>query len=320
VGSGLDGASSLVLEALQYGMAPGPEPFDGAASPLGMDAESLLREARRLRRAGIIRRIGISLHPRSLGGASALVLAAVPGDRAMEYARVVSSSSGGRSKHSYVRSFPRYNLWFTYRARGPESLLEEIGGLLSPLGVDDYVVLTTARVCKLSVKYDLERGTSWSQPGVLPEDPPLLGELGVDRALARRLQDLPVSRRPFRELAAEVGETEEGLLDLVGEMFSRGAAVDFGAVLDPEAIGFRHGAVVMGSGGAAECERVATLAPEATHAILREPAGGARWDLRVYFVIQARRREDVEAAAGRAAELAGIEERELAYGEGGITL
>ncbi len=306
----------LLLEGLQYGARPGPEPFDEVASALGLGVEEVLREARRLREAGALRRFGFSFNPASLGGASALVLASVPRERAMEYARMISSI--GRSKHSYVRSFPRYNLWFTYRAANEEVLREEVGSLLSRLGVGDAVVLATRRTCKLSVKYDLERGTSWSPPGVLRPDPPRLGELGMDGGLARGLQDLPLSRRPFRELASRIGETEEGLLDLVQEAASRGTVADFGAVLEPEAVGIRHGAVVMGKGGEEECEALAREVPEATHAILREPVEG-RWDLRVYFVVHARNRADSDALVDRAQRLAGIEGAEAAYGEGGFT-
>ncbi|MGC9116809.1 MAG: hypothetical protein ACP5ID_04320 [Conexivisphaera sp.] len=307
----------LLLDSLQYSMEPGPEPFDAAAESLGVDAELLVRDARRLREGGAIRRIGVSLNSRALGGASALVVAAVPPERALEYARAISSR--GRSKHSYVRSFPGYNLWFTYRAPDPDALLREVGSLMSSMGVRDWIVLATARAFKLSVKYDLERGVSWSPPAVIRPDPPTLGDLGIDRSIVRRLEDLPISRRPLREAAADVGETEEGLADVLEELLSRGVAVDFGAVLEPEAVGIRHNAVIMGEGGEAECEAIARWAPEATHVILREPLG-AEWRMRAYLVVHARRREDVEAAAARAAELSGLGEMAVAYGEGGFTV
>ncbi len=309
-------AEALVLNSLQYDVAPSAEPFDAAAEALKVDVELLLREARALKGAGVIRRFGVSFNSAALPGVGALVLAAVPPDRAMDYARIISSR--GRSKHSYVRSFPRYNLWFTYRAPDPEALRREVHDLLSSLGVREWVALRTSRVYKLSVKYDLERGTSWAPPGTLNPDPPKLGDLGVDRDLAKRLEDVPISRRPFREIGMEVGETEEGLLDLVGELFSSGAAADFGAVLEPERVGMRHNAVVMGRGGGRECEAVAMGVPEATHVVLREPLDGD-WDLRAYFVIHSRDRRDSESIAGRAARIAGLGEYEAAYGEGGFT-
>ncbi|MFP3282638.1 MAG: hypothetical protein RXP97_00975 [Nitrososphaeria archaeon] len=308
---------ALIMNSLQYDVSVGPEPFDGAAEALNVDVDDILRGARRLKEGGAVRRFGVSFNSMALGGAAALVLAAVPPDRALDYARIISSS--GRSKHSYVRSFPGYNLWFTYRAASADALRKDVDGVLSSLGVDDRVVLATSRTYKLSVKYDLERGTSWSPPGILRADPPTLGELGVTREIARRLEDLPISRRPFRELAASVGDTEEGLLDLVEGLLEKGVVADFGAILEPGAVGIRRNAVVMGRGGGPECEALSREVPEATHVVLREPLDG-HWDLRAYFVVHARDGARVESIVERAARLAGIDEYKIAYGEGGFTV
>jgi len=313
----LSPADVLMLNALQYDARPVAEPFDVAAAALGIDVDLLVREARRFEDAGIMRRFGVSFNSAAFGGAGALVLAAVPPERAMEYAEAISSR--GRSKHSYVRSFPGYNLWFTYRATGADALRKEVRSLLSSLGVRDWVILRTSRVYKLSVKYDLERGTSWAPPSLLRPDPPKLAELGIDRELARGLENLSISRRPFRELAVDFGETEEGLLDLVDELFSRGVAADFGAVLEPEPVGMRYNAVVMGHGGEQECETIARRIPEATHVVLREPIDGS-WDLRTYFVVHSRDRADSESIVDRAGRIADMGKYNVAYSEGGFTV
>ena len=310
-------ADALVLNALQYDARPTAEPFDAAAGALEIDVDLLVKDARRFEEAGVMRRFGVSFNSAAFGGVSALVLAEVPPDRAMEYARIISSR--GRSKHSYVRSFPKYNLWFTYRAADVDALGKEVREMLSSLGIRDWVILGTSRVYKLSVKYDLERGTSWASPGLLRPNPPRLTELGIERRLAKRLEDLPISRRPFRELAMDLGETEEGLLDLVDELFSRGVAADFGAVLEPESVGIQHNAVVMGRGRERECETLAGRIPEATHVVLREPIDGS-WDMRAYFVVHSKNRRDSESIVERAAEVSGIAEYNVAYGEGGFTV
>ena len=303
----------VVLNALQYDVEVAENPFGAAASKLGVSEELLLRRARALFEAGVIRRFGFSVDYRAYGYTAALV-GASPRGRPEEAVAALSRSWG--VKHAFVREHPRYTVWFTARARRGDDVVERASKLASAVA-SDYVVLPTRTVCKLSVKYDLERGVSLAYR-LAAEEVPGLWELGVDKRIVEGLERLPVSRRPFLEAAERLGETEKGLVDLAEELLGRGVFHDFGAVLDAGRAGFAENVVVAGEGGGDQCRAVAERVPEATHAVLRDVAVG-EWSNRVFFVVHGRSRRLVDRVIGYAAEEAGIGGYALMYSVWGVT-
>jgi DNA-binding Lrp family transcriptional regulator len=60
-----------------------------------------------------------------------------------------------------------------------------------------------------------------------------------DRELLRVLQEgLPLTNRPYREVADDLGWTEDEVLSRLDAMFSSGTLRKFGAVLSPKKIGY----------------------------------------------------------------------------------
>jgi len=60
----------------------------------------------------------------------------------------------------------------------------------------------------------------------------------IDRELINRLQDgLPVSRRPFDDLAASLGLTVHALLDRVGQLLDAGILSRFGPMYNAQRLG-----------------------------------------------------------------------------------
>lgn len=60
----------------------------------------------------------------------------------------------------------------------------------------------------------------------------------LDRAIVNRLQDgLPIAARPYAAVAAELGVTEDALLDRLQDLLARGVLSRFGPMYNAEAMG-----------------------------------------------------------------------------------
>ncbi len=307
---------ALILNAMQYELEISSHPYDGAAELLGMDTAELLRAVRRLKRAGFIKRIGFSVNRSALGRVGALVAARISHERLREAVERISGR--GWIKHSYARSHHRYNLWFTIEARSREELMRVADGMASLAGASEHITLPSAKICKLSVKYDLERGVSFSKPRLLPENVPTIEGLGLEKEVVEAMADLPLVERPFAELALHMGEGEGSLIDMAKELLLSGIYHDFGAVLDGSRVGFSANAMVAARGDDVKCEELALEAPEATHVILRDVQDGG-WDKPVFFMVHGKDTRIVDAVVEDITMLVGLEEYEPIYSLWGVT-
>ncbi len=97
-----------LIKALQENIEPVPEPFAKVVESLGIDYETLQREAERLRRGGYMRRFATILRHRKAGfTANAMVVWRVDEARAEELGRKVAAYKA--VSHCYLR--PTYPNW-----------------------------------------------------------------------------------------------------------------------------------------------------------------------------------------------------------------
>lgn len=280
-----------LLQYLQYNMNIVEDPFIKASEDLDIDLKRLLADVNRLIKRGVIKRIGFAFNYRSAGMVSALVGMALDNHLVRDYARFMSSVAG--VKHNFVRDHEVYNIWFTIRGVDDQDILNKVGDIASRFNVNSYIILKSLWTCKLSVKYNLEEGISWSPPKLLSRNPPNIREFGLDRRVMKQLRSIPVRERPFREIAASWGFGEPEFIDILREMMEKGVAVDFGAWLDGASIGFKHNAMVVFKGDESTCKLVVDKVPEATHVVLRRTIYG-EWPWNIYFMIHGVKRPEVD--------------------------
>jgi siroheme decarboxylase len=121
-----------------------------------------------------------------------------------------------------------------------------------------------------------------------------------DAALLRRLHgELPLTDRPFAVVAAELGLSEDAVIERLSRLLAQGVLTRFGPLFQIERAG---GAFVLAAMAVPE-ERFAAVAaqvnalPEVAHNYRRESAG--RCDLNMWFVIAAETPALAEAALRR---------------------
>ncbi len=108
-----------------------------------------------------------------------------------------------------------------------------------------------------------------------------------ERMVIREIQyDLPLSPRPFLEIAERTGLTEDEVLSTVDSLLERGLMRRFGAAVRHQHVGYKGNAMVVWNVPEERVDEVGTrLAafPEVTHCYEREPQPG--WPYNVYAMV-----------------------------------
>jgi DNA-binding Lrp family transcriptional regulator len=114
------------------------------------------------------------------------------------------------------------------------------------------------------------------------------------RALQKHL---PIVARPFAESAAQLGLSEEGLLDRARELQAAGIMRRFGAVLRHRRVGYRANGMACWAVPEPQIEAAGQRAaqfPEVSHCYQR-PAYPPRWPYTLFTMVHGQSREEVEA-------------------------
>lgn len=134
--------------------------------------------------------------------------------------------------------------------------------------------------------------------------------------IVRLLQgDIPLTERPFADLAGQLNISEADLLDNIQRLQERGIIRRFGAILRHRQAGMQANAMVVWSIPEAEVERVGRkLAAFAavTHCYQRPTA--LDWPYNLYTMVHARTQMECAALVQELAAVAGQAEHRLLYG------
>jgi|Deesub1362B_J571_1020462.scaffolds.fasta_scaffold00005_387 DNA-binding Lrp family transcriptional regulator len=308
--AGLTHADKIILNAIQYEFQPVENPYGHISGKLGLDTEALIRKLRRFYELGHIRRVGYTFNFRTANLVGALIGFELPKEKIDAFSKF--SYSLPNVTHNYLRSHSKYNVWFTIKDKSIDDLVEKVEGYAEKFKAKDYVILKSRRTCKLSIKYDLERGISWSKPRLLDSNPPKLNEFDIDLDFIKYLRNLPLDLDPYREIKEAYNMKTREILGLIDEMIERGVITDYGAYLDGEKIGFSQNAMVTFDGNEDIAIKVAKEVPETSHVVLREVIFGD-WRDNVYFMIHGTRRDVIDVYIDVIMDSIGIDKFQKLY-------
>jgi siroheme decarboxylase len=316
-GAGLDGLDGLdwrLLDDYQQEFPLTAAPFARIADELGSDEVAVLAAVSRLLAEGRISRVGAVFAPRRIG-ASTLAAMAVPGNRLVETAALVSAFPG--VNHNYEREH-RFNLWFVVTATDAAELdhtLETIADtcalpvlklpLLEEFHIDLGFALDPAR---RQLRAHTSRGAHTSLGA--HNSPAARAAQGVagtpidfrldptGRALVGLLQDgLPLVRRPFRHLADALGISEDAVLGRLEAWRECGIVKRFGVIVRHHELGYAANAMLvhdLPDELVGEFGRRLGAAPAVT-LCYRRPRVLPDWPYNLFCMIHGRQRLDVEA-------------------------
>ena len=148
----LDDIDKVIVNRIQSEFPITSRPYLAVAQELGLSEKEVLDRVARLKKEGIIRRIGGNFVPGKLGFVSTLCAARVPADDIEHFAEVVNRYPG--VTHNYQRNND-YNVWFTFISPSMEEIEANLKKIAAETGVDDILNLPATRVFKIKAQFEV---------------------------------------------------------------------------------------------------------------------------------------------------------------------
>lgn len=148
----IDDTDRSILNRIQSDFPLTTRPYLTLAEKLGLSEQEVLTRIRRLKKAGIIRRIGGNFVPAKLGFVSTLCAARVPGAKIKKFSEVVNRYPG--VTHNYRRNND-FNIWFTFIAASMPEIDKNLAEIARETGIRDIINLPATRVFKVRAQFDV---------------------------------------------------------------------------------------------------------------------------------------------------------------------
>ena len=270
----LDAVDRRLLDEHQRGFPICETSFAEIANRLDCEASEVIRRLARLKRRGMVSRVGPVFTPGRIG-ASTLAAMAVPPGRLESVAEYVNRYPA--VNHNYEREHA-INLWFVLTAPTLEGLDETLTDIRRCTGLD-VLDLRLERAYHIDLGFPL-----WRTPSGLRRTPatslsPRIGSTAgagpatsvdsasasgtanaagmapnalpvtldsLDRCLVGAIQDgLPLITRPYAAVAQRIGRSEVQVIQRLGRLLSNGVIKRMGVVVRHHELGYRANAMVV---------------------------------------------------------------------------
>lgn len=148
----IDDIDRSILNRIQSDFPTTSRPFDAIAKEIGIPEKDVIRRLEKLKKDGIIRRIGGNFVPEKLGYVSTLCAAKVPDTAVDDFTRVVNRFSG--VTHNYLRD-NSYNIWFTFIAESMEEIEANLRQISVETGIKQILNLPATKTFKIRAEFKL---------------------------------------------------------------------------------------------------------------------------------------------------------------------
>ncbi len=145
----MDRRDKELLNEIQARFPVQPHPYRVLGERLHMEEEEALERIAKLRKAGVIRRLGASIDSRRVGFVSTLVAAIIPRHKFDSVVKTINACPG--VTHNYERR-NKYNVWFTLIAASSEEKEQIISRLRKETGVE-MLELPAKKIFKIKVNF-----------------------------------------------------------------------------------------------------------------------------------------------------------------------
>ena len=148
----MDEIDRKILNNLQKDFPVSTRPYHVLGRKLGCSEEEVFSRVKKMKRAGLIRRLGASFDSRKLGFKSTLVGMKVPAKRLKRVISIVNKYEG--VTHNYLRE-DKFNLWFTLIAPSQEAIESILHQIREKSGIEDILNLPAKRLFKINVNFNV---------------------------------------------------------------------------------------------------------------------------------------------------------------------
>jgi DNA-binding Lrp family transcriptional regulator len=313
----LDDVDRKVLNLMQGKFPLQPRPFAAVGKLAELTEPEVMARVQLLLDDRIIRQVTPIYDTRALGYGSMLVAAKVDPVHPWRPAKIINSHPG--VSHNYLRNH-EFNMWFTLAVE-PDSKLGLQGTLdvLQELtGAESIRQLPTLKLFKIRMDLEMQGDTkSLSTEGVAEAPVDLEGVPydEFDVAVIRATQgDMPIVPEPYAPAAAQLGITQDRLLEHMAGMKERGILRRVAAILFHRRAGFSANG--MGVWKVPD-ELIAEYGPRMasfrgiSHCYQRPTYED--WPYSIFTMAHGRSKEECDAILDAIAEEFGISERATLY-------
>ncbi|MEA3418443.1 MAG: Lrp/AsnC family transcriptional regulator [Campylobacterota bacterium] len=226
-----------LLYRMQNSFPMAEKPFHELAKELDTTPEEVIDLVQKLKDEKIIRQTSAIFDTKRLGYKSSLVAFKVAEEKINEAAEIINSHPG--VSHNYLRNHD-YNIWFTM-AVAPDSKLgleKTIEILAEKTGAEDFIILPTLKMFKISVKMDTTgkrakkeklKKLAFKEIDLTPRHIAVIKELQ---------KDIEVVKEPFKKAAEKLGLGYEEFFDIAEELKESGVMRRFATILNHRKAGF----------------------------------------------------------------------------------
>lgn len=296
-----DTPTLALLNEFQRDFPLQPRPYAALGARVGLSEDAVLARLRRLRASGHVSRIG-AVWSRSAGGAAALCALAVPQDRLLEVAALVSREPG--VNHNYEREHA-WNLWYVLTGSDAQAVRATADRIATKVDVPA-LFLPMLRAYRVDLGFDLLGEHAAPSPGVLDGAQPVHASERPLAALAEA--GLPLVSQPYDAWAEELGCPREALLWTLRRWVRQGTVRRFGVVVRHHEAGFAANAMTVIAAPPQEADAIGTaLAAQAGVTLAYRRATDPRWPYNLYFMVHGRERAAVQQLVARALAATGAD-------------
>jgi siroheme decarboxylase len=313
----LTDSDRALLNVMQGRFPIEPRPYAAVARELGVEEGAVLTRIQELLDKRIIRQVTPIYDTRALGYESMLVAAKVDPENPWRPAKIVNGHPG--VSHNYLRNHD-FNMWFTIAVEEDSKLGLEgtLDVLARETGAESVRMLPTLKLFKIRMDLEMEQGTDALAAAAAAVEPVPVDRVDydeLDKAVIRATQgDLPVVSEPYAPAAAEVGMSQDALIEHLLGMQQRGILRRVAAILFHRRAGFSANG--MGVWNVPE-ERIGAIGARMaafrgiSHCYQRPTYPD--WPYSVFTMAHGRSKEECDAILDAIAADTGIDDRATLY-------
>lgn len=233
-----------ILSRIQKKFPLVPRPFKEIADELDMSEEEVLTILQEQKKANIIRQTSAIFDTKRLGYISSLVAFKIAADKISDAVKIINSHPG--ISHNYERNHD-FNIWFTL-AVAPNSkfgLEKTLEILAKATGAEDYIMLPTLKLFKISVKLNTT-GKDEKKEEVKRVQHTEIEMTPLHHAIIRSVQyDIDIVEEPFKKIIDELGIDYDKFFLALQELQEAGVMRRFASILNHRKAGFSANAMVV---------------------------------------------------------------------------
>ncbi|MEA2111254.1 MAG: Lrp/AsnC family transcriptional regulator [Campylobacterota bacterium] len=281
-----------ILSRIQKKFPLVAKPFEAIADELGISEDEVLAILQEEKSNNIIRQTSAIFDTKRLGYKSSLVAFKIAPEKISDAVKIINSHPG--ISHNYERNHD-FNIWFTL-AVAPDSKLgleKTLEILARVTGADDYIMLPTLKLFKISVKLNTT-GKDDKKEKVKKVVHADIELSPLHHQIIQRAQyDIEMVSEPFKKIIEELDINYERFFSILIELQEAGIMRRFASILNHRKAGFNANAMVVWNVNEANGEVIGEKAAAfsaVSHCYLRPKY--ANWPYNLFTMVHGKTTEE----------------------------